>query len=90
VTGRQEREQTTTAVRDALDALEVLAGQVDSVSRFLATHFDLTARTPPDLADALAVQVLTAQASACLGAVNIVLAAAELRAGGAFKEGGGG
>jgi hypothetical protein len=87
--GRQEREKTTTAVRNALDALEVLVGQADGLSRYLSAHWDLT-RRGPDLADALAVSVLVTQATACLGEVNIALAAARLRAGGAFKEGGGG
>jgi hypothetical protein len=74
------REQTTAAVRNALDALEVLVGQADSWSRFLSGYWDLTARHPPDLCDALAVTVLVTQASGCISEFNIALAAARLRA----------
>jgi hypothetical protein len=83
---RREREKTTVAVRNALDALEVLVGQADSLSRHLMTHWDL-AKRGPDLSDALAVTVLVTQASASLNEVNVALAAARLRAGGAFDEG---
>jgi hypothetical protein len=75
-----QREQTAAAVRDALAALELLAGQADTLSRFLATHWDLTAGSPPDLADALAAYVVTTHAQLCLGEVNRTLVAARLRA----------